>query len=329
MGATIKDVAKHAGVSTATVSRVLNGCPNVKEHLVKRVRSSIIALRYRPNSAARSLKTKKTNTIGILVPDISNPYFMQISKAIEDVLAPHGFSLIFASSDEESHKEARLLEVLSEYRADCLVVATAGGNDELLRELNDKGPPVVLVDRLPQALAEEMDYVVEDNYDASYRLALHFVTEGARTFGLIHGPLTATTAYQRAQGCHAALAEELIPRANIREFYGDFSKDAGREGVRQLLASDPPDAILALNNSMAWGAFAELTQNKFRIGEDILLGSYGVVETGPLHPCPLPYVDQNPRKMGERVGDVVCQRLVKRTPGPITYVMQQQLIIDI
>lgn len=123
MDVTIKDVAEHAGVSTATVSRVLNGNPNVKVHLANRVRHSVALLGYRPNAAARALKTKKTNTIGILIPDISNPYFMQVAKGIEDVIVPRGFSLLFASSDESAKKERDLLEVFFEKQIDSMVIA--------------------------------------------------------------------------------------------------------------------------------------------------------------------------------------------------------------
>lgn len=328
MRVTIKDVANHAGVSTATVSRVLNGSPNVKEHLAERVREAISELGYRPNAAARSLKTRKTNTIGILVPDISNPYFMQISKAIEDVVAPDGFSLLFASSDEDSQKEAQLLQVLSEYRVDCLVVATVGGNDELLREINSSGLSIVLVDRLPPSLKQELDYVVEDNYEAAYRLASHFIQAGAKSFGLIHGPMTATTAFERARGCCAALADGNVSAENIQEYYGDFSKAAGHEAVRKFLANEPPEVILALNNSMAWGALAELTRNGLKVGDDIRLGSYGAVDTGPLVSCPLAYIDQNPRTMGKRVGDIVRQRLIDKAPGRNTCVMKRQLKVE-
>ena len=328
MGVTIKDVAEHAGVSTATVSRVLNGSPNVKEHLVDRVRRSIVELGYRPNAAARTLKTKKTNAVGILIPDISNPYFMQISKGIEDVIAPHGLSLIFASSDEDSEKEAQLLKVLSEDRIDCLVLATAGGNENLIKRINGSGTPVVLVDRLPASLANEMDYVIEDNYDASYRLARHFVEQGARSFGLIHGPMAATTAFQRALGCRAALEDGNIPTERIHEFYGNFSKDAGADGVKEFLSLSRPDVVIALNNLMAFGAILELAGKGLTVGKDIMFGSYGAVETIPLLPYPLPYVDQNPRNMGVRVGEVVRWRLLNHQQGPFTYVIQQQLMVN-
>ncbi|HHT72234.1 MAG TPA: LacI family transcriptional regulator [Firmicutes bacterium] len=328
MDVTIKDVAKRAGVSTATVSRVLNGSPYVQEHLASRVREAIAELGYRRNAAARSLKTKKTNTIGVLVPDISNPYFMQISKGLEDVLAPHGFSLIFASSDEDSRKEAKLLRVLSEYRVDCLVVATAGGNDELLKDINGGGLPVVLVDRLPPVLAGELDYVVEDNHSSAYQLVHHFLEQGARSFGLIHGPMSATTALERAFGCRAALAEGKVPPERIVEYHGDFSQASGQAAVRLFLQGELPDAVLALNNSMAWGAILELSKHKLRIGEDVLLGSYGAVDAAPLLPFSITYVDQNPRELGERVGEVVRERLVSSKQGHMWHVMQQKLRMD-
>lgn len=324
---TIKDVAEHAGVSTATVSRVLNGSPNVTENLVRRVHSTIAELGYRPNSAARTLKTKKTNTIGILIPDISNSYFMQIAKGIEDVIAPYGFSLIFASSDEDSAKEAKLLEVLSEYRVDCLVLATAGGNDEQIKRTKNLGTPIVLVDRLPASLLKDIDYVVGDNYDAAYRLTVHLMQQGAKSFGLIHGPMAASTAFQRALGCREALKDSGVPARAIQEHYGDFSREAGACATRKLLSEGRPEAIIALNNSMAVGAIWELAHQDLVPGEDILFGSYGDLEIIPPLPKPLPFIEQQPRNLGVRVGEIVRRRLLEQDTGPFTQVVPQQLIV--
>jgi len=322
--ATIKDVARHAGVSTATVSRVLNGSPSVKDELVERVRQSVSELGYHPNAAARTLKTKKANAIGILVPDISNPYFMHIIKGIEDVIAPLDFSLLMASSDEDSSKERKLLNVLSEDRIDCLVLATAGGNDETIRMIDAKGIPVVLIDRLPASLANEMDSVVEDNYGSAYELAQSIIGLGIKSLGLIHGPMSASTAYQRASGCMAAV-EKHAPNLLVKAYYGDFTRESGERAVDQFMAEGCPEAIIALNNLMAVGAISALIKNGLVIGKDVVLGSFGAIENYLLLDSPLTYVEQRPRSLGQLVGRVVQRRLASSGAAIVSHVEEHNL----
>lgn len=320
---TIKDVARHAGVSTATVSRVLNGSPSVKNELVERVRLSVAQLGYHPNAAARTLKTKKANAIGILVPDISNPYFMQIIKGIEDVMSLD-FSLLMASSDEDSKKETKLLNVLSEDRIDCLVVATAGGNDEVIRAIDEKGTPVVLVDRLPDSLANEMDSVVEDNVWSAYELVQSMIKLGIKSLGIIHGPMSASIAFQRASGCMSAIRHHA-PELVVRQYYGDFTLESGERAVEHFLQGDVPAAIVAMNNLMAIGAISTLMRRGFVIGKDIMLGSYGAIENHLLFDSSLRYVEQDSRTLGKLVGNVVQRRLEDRNAEVVSHVVKQQL----
>lgn len=320
---TIKDVARYAGVSTATVSRVLNGSSPVKDELVERVQHAVATLGYHPNAAARTLKTRKANAIGILVPDISNPYFMQIIKGIEDVMALD-FSLLMASSDEDSKKEKKLLNVLSEDRIDCLVVATAGGNDEVIRAIDEKGTPVVLVDRLPDSLANEMDSVVEDNVWSAYELTQSMIKLGIESLGIIHGPMSASTAFQRASGCMSAIRHHA-PELVVCQYYGDFTLESGERAVEHFLQGDVPAAIVAMNNLMAIGAISTLMRRGFVIGKDIMLGSYGAIENHLLFDSSLRYVEQDSRTLGKLVGNVVQRRLEDRNAEVVSHVVKQQL----
>jgi LacI family transcriptional regulator len=323
---TIKDVAEHAGVSTATVSRVLNESPLVTEDLRKRVKESIAQLGYRRNATARALKTKETRAIGILVPDISNPYFMHIIKGIEDVLAPCEYSLLMASSDEDPTKERRLLNVLAEDRIDCLVLATAGSNEKMIKAVRLGGLPVVLVDRLPEDLAETLDAVVEDNYGAAYELTMQVLQHDVQSLAVIHGPLTASTAAQRAQGVQAALKEKA-PDVSLTEYYGDFSFASGAQAVSRFLENGHPEAIIAMNNLMAMGAMSELLKRGYRIGIDVVFGSYGAVETLMLPDTSLYYVDQNPKNLGTQVGSIVRRRLQEPDAEVVTTIMKQPVLV--
>lgn len=324
---TIKDVAEDAGVSTATVSRVINNSPFVTEDLVLKVNQSISKLGYYPNAAARTLKTKKANAVGILVPDISNPYFMQIIKGIEDVMARLQFSLIMASSDENKDKEKKLLNLLSENRIDCLILATSGGNEGIIRQVNKTSIPVVLVDRLPSMLTDKVDSIIEDNHGSARELTEHILKQDVTSLGIIHGPMSASTAYQRAAGCRQAI-DEAGREITIQEYYGDFSLESGAAGIESLSEGGLPQAIIALNNLMAVGAISRLLQSGYGAESDIIVGSYGAVETYPFLKKPFCYVAQEPRQLGRQVGEVVSRRLKDRNAPIVTKVIKQQLVTE-
>jgi LacI family transcriptional regulator len=324
---TIKDVAEDAGVSTATVSRVLNKSPLVTEDLIERVQKSIAKLGYRPNAAARALKTKETRAIGILVPDIANPYFMHIIKGIEDVISPLEYSLLMASSDEDPMKEQRLLNVLAEDRIDCLVLATAGSNEEVIEAVHFGGLPIVLVDRLPEELADSMDAVVEDNYGAAYELTQRVLEQGVHSLAVIHGPQTASTAQQRAAGVRAAI-RDTAPRVAVTEYYGDFYFNSGLRAARRFLEKGCPEALLAMNNLMAMGALSELLKRGCKIGTDLVFGSYGAVDTLMLPGTTIYYVNQSPRALGASVGKLVKRRLHDPEADVVYDVVKQPVLVQ-
>ncbi len=324
---TIKDVAEDAGVSTATVSRVLNKSPLVTEDLVERVQQSIRKLGYRPNAAARALKTKQTRAIGILVPDIANPYFMHIIKGIEDVISPLEYSLLMASSDEDPMKEQQLLNVLSEDRIDCLVLATAGSNEDAIETVYSSGLPIVLVDRLPEELAPSMDAVVEDNFGAAYELTERVLQHGVQSLAVIHGPLTASTAEERAEGLRAAIRDRA-PGVSVVEYYGDFYFDSGARAARRFLEKGCPEALVAMNNLMAMGALSELLKRGYKIGTDLVFGSYGAVDTLMLPGTTIYYVNQSPRALGASVGKLVKRRLNQPDAEAVCDVIKQPVLVQ-
>lgn len=324
---TIKDVAEDAGVSTATVSRVLNKSPLVTEDLVERVQQSIQKLGYRPNAAARALKTKQTRAIGILVPDIANPYFMHIIKGIEDVISPLEYSLLMASSDEDPMKEQQLLNVLSEDRIDCLVLATAGSNEDAIETVYSSGLPIVLVDRLPEELAPSMDAVVEDNFGAAYELTERVLQHGVQSLAVIHGPLTASTAEERAEGLRAAIRDKA-PGVSVVEYYGDFYFDSGARAARRFLEKGCPEALVAMNNLMAMGALSELLKRGYKIGTDLVFGSYGAVDTLMLPGTTIYYVNQSPRALGASVGKLVKRRLSQPDAEAVCDVIKQPVLVQ-
>ncbi|MCC3375374.1 LacI family DNA-binding transcriptional regulator [Cohnella sp. REN36] len=310
--ATIKQVAAAADVSTATVSRVLNESGYVSDEVRERVMEAVDRLNYQPSAIARSLKQDKTFMIGVIVPDISNPYFMGISRGIEDVVGPEGFQLMFGSSDENPDKEERLLQLFQEKRVDAIVLATAGGNDGTVRRLADAGVPIVLVDRKLEEDDEGagLDLVAEDNAEGAFRLASQLLEDGHVRIGVVNGPARASTGRERYDGVLQALRAHGVTTEPI-VYNGEFSTEDGILAVRKFLAAEPrPTAVISLNNRMSLGVLLEIVRNGLRIPGDMAVASFGEVEAGSLLKEPgLYYIDQRPYEMGTRAGELLLRRI--------------------
>ncbi|MDQ0059475.1 LacI family DNA-binding transcriptional regulator [Paenibacillus harenae] len=312
--ATIKEVAAEAKVSTATVSRVLNNSLKVSDDARQRVSAAIAKLNYEPSAIARSLKQDRTYMIGIIVPDITNPYFMEISKGIEDTVGLNGFQLMFCSSDENSDKESRLLQLLNEKRVDAVVVATAGGNGSKIESMSVSGLPVVLIDRRLEKHDghTQLDLIAEDNSEGAYMLANRLLEDGHTALGVVNGPSWVSTGRERYDGVRRAMREWGIEHPP-HVYNGDFSVEGGIRAVRSFWqAACPPTAIVSLNNRMTFGVLLELIKRGLRIPSDVAIASFGEVEAGRLLKCPkLYYIDQQPYDMGKRAGELLLSRLNK------------------
>ncbi|THF73403.1 LacI family DNA-binding transcriptional regulator [Cohnella fermenti] len=315
--ATIKQVAREAGISTATVSRVLNDSGYVSDEIKKRVLEAVAKLNYRPSAVARSLKQDKTYMIGIIVPDISNPYFMGISRGIEDVVGPEGFQLLFCSSEENPAKESKQLRLLLEKRVDAIVLATSGGNESVVRGVWEAGVPIVLIDRkLELDNGVRLDLVAEDNVDGAYQLTRKLLQDGYRRIGVVNGPIRVSTGKERYEGVLKAMREFALPWEPL-VFNGEFTAEGGSRAVAEFLASDhPPAAIVSLNNRMSLGVLLEIVRHGLRIPDDLAVASFGEVEAGSLLKRPaLYYTEQNPNAMGRKTGEILLARIRRELPS--------------
>jgi LacI family transcriptional regulator len=316
---TIKDIAKESGVSTATVSRVLNNSGYASNEIKERVLSVVKELNYQPNAVARSLKMQHTKTIGVIVPDISNTYFMKISKGIEDTIHKSGYNLIFASGDENPGKEYEMLQVLYEKRIDALVLATSGENEEMIKNIKDSGVPIILVDRKIKDEALELDVVVEDNIEGAYQLTNHLIQQGHTRIGVVNGSLTVSTGMERYLGYKKALRENNISEEEELIFNGSFIEEDGVEAVEYFISKrDMPTAIISFNNTMTFGVLLHLTRKGYNIPKDVVVASYGEVEAAQLlKSSGLISIYQSPYEMGVRVGEILLERLLNKVDGPI------------
>lgn len=254
MTVTIYDVAREAGVSMATVSRVVNNNPNVKPQTRKKVIEAIEKLKYRPNAVARGLASKKTTTVGVVIPDISNNIFAEVARGIEDIATMYHYNIILCNADKQKDKEIRVINTLLEKQVDGLLFMGGTITDEHLRAFESSTIPVVLCATSdPNATAP---YVDIDHEAAAYDAVQALIAAGHRDIAMMSGTLEdPTVGYARHQGYKKALQEAGIA---FREDYvrvGDYSYESGMELMHYFLnLPERPTALFSANDEMAIGA---------------------------------------------------------------------------
>lgn len=299
--ATIYEVAARAGVSPATVSRVLNGMP-VTPSYAERVRAAARELDFTPNRTARSLRRRSSEVIALVIPDIENPFFTAMARAVEDRAQRAGYSVVLCNTDEQQTKEARYLKVaLSEHMAG-VILAPAGTEPDLDR-LVAKGTPVVAVDR--SAHGYDVDTVVMDNVAIGRQATERLYAAGHSLVACITGPAPVETARERAAGWGAVFRvhhPDLEPPTYLR--HSNYRVDGGYDAMKDLMAlADPPDAVFVTNNLMGVGAMEALD------GEDVSVLVLGDLPYG-VHPRPGTSVLSLPaRELGVTAADLLLQRI--------------------
>ncbi len=251
--ATIKDVARQVGVSTATVSHVINKTRFVSEELRQRVLEAIRELNYQPNAIARSLVKRKTHTIGIIITDILNPFYTAIVRGIEDVTYKSGYSVMLCNTDEDPGKEILYIQILLEKRIDGLIISSAiqDGVHPLVSQL--KEIPLVTIVRRIRGLA--CDAVLGDNRGGVYKGIDHLIKLGHRRIGMITGPAGLSSGAERLEGYKEALNKHRIPMDDRWIKRGDFKRESGYALTQEILRKgSPPTALFVGNNQMAIGA---------------------------------------------------------------------------
>ncbi|PMQ01963.1 MAG: LacI family transcriptional regulator [Dictyoglomus sp. NZ13-RE01] len=309
---TIHDVAKKAGVSVMTVSRVINGKRNVKQSTRERVLKAIEELGYVPNSIARSLTLKKTATIGLVISDITNPFFTTIARGVEDTAIAKHFTVILCNTDENPDKELMYIEVLSRNKVDGLIFTSASGRKSPLKSVFLRNIPLVLIDRTIEGL-DDVDIVRGDSIEGAYLLTKHLLDLGHRRIGIVVGSKHISTAVDRIEGYKRAFREYNIPidesLIKINE-NSKFSKEDGYRLTKELLSlKEPPTAIFGGNNLMAIGAILAIREMGLKIPDDISLVSFDDVESlSEVYPF-LTVVKQPAYTMGVLATELLIRRI--------------------
>ncbi len=324
--ATIKEIAKAAGVSTGTVSNVLNGIATVREPARNRVVNAIERLEYQPSMLGRALRKYKTNMIVMIVPDITNPFFPGAVRGAEDVAFRHGYRLVLCNSDNDSGKEATYVHEMRTYRPSGLIIVPADLSQGL-EEANaylKAGSKVVYVDRIPPKWRG--DSVTSAHEKGAFAATQHLFNLGHQRIATITGPLTATSAQERLEGYRRAMHSARLPVFPYYVQESEFNKAAGHMKAAVLLRTVPrPTAIFAANDLIAFGVLAAIREANLHCPEDVSVVGYDNLDEGDITVPALTTVDQFAYRIGEKAAEIIVQQTHKKATEPRQVVLSPEL----
>ncbi|WP_236796889.1 LacI family DNA-binding transcriptional regulator [Amycolatopsis sp. GM8] len=316
--ATISDVARQAGVSTATVSRALNGKSTVDPALVKRVRTAAEELGYHPNGPARNLRRQETAVLALIISDVENPFFTAIARGVEDTAQTAGYSVVLCNSDENPEKERRYIDVALQERVAGVVLSPTDPSSSVER-LHQRGTPVVAVDRPLIAC----DQVLVDSRLAAREATEHLIAAGYARIGCVTGPAGIRTADDRLAGYRDAL--DAAGRGPRLERRGEYRAAGGRQATERLLG-DSPDALLVANSAMTIGVLEVLGEAGLRPGRDVGVVAFDDVPWATLIDPPLTVVRQPAREIGAEAARLLLARIAEPNRPPVATVLSARLI---
>lgn len=327
MQATIKDIARMANVSITTVSRALNKEGGVSEKTREKILQIAKELNYRPNRLARSLVTKRTNTIGIILPDITNPFFPEIVRAVEDTANKFGYNLIICNTDDNSEKESLYLQVLKEKCVDGIIFTSSiNPSSKNIKQLLEYKIPFVLVDRYI-----DIDHpagIYTDGTLGMYEAVKYLISMGHERIAFISGPKESKSAFQRYMGYINALKEANIPVRESLIKEGNYKISGGEKVVMELLSSKEDfTAVACANDLMAVGAIEVLTQSNIKVPEEISITGFDNISLSKVVSPKLTTVEQPSYEMGEKATKMLLKLIEGKSLRKTEISLKPKLII--
>jgi DNA-binding LacI/PurR family transcriptional regulator len=324
--ATVKDVAERAGVSTATVSRVLSGTGSVREPLKTKVVAAARALGYRPNRAARDLRARTTRTIGVLIPDIENPFFTSVVCGIEHTLQATGHTLLLANYNEDPSRERAHLETFRAENIGGLIFAASGSPAADYVDMVEGGLPMVAVSRAPARL--RTDQVTVANRDGAYSGTAHLIARGHRRVALVNGPAVFNTARDREQGYRDAFQDARLAVDESLIVHSDFRQAAGHDAmVRILELRARPTAVFAGSNLLTLGALQAIHEANLEIPSQIAIVGFDDMPWATSLRPPLTTVAQPAFDVGRTAAELLLERIRKPDQPRKHVVLETELIV--
>lgn len=324
-GPTIVDVARRAGVSVSTVSRVVRDLPDVRPETRDRVRATISELGYRPSPIARALVSGQTHLLALLVSDIANPFYPQLAKSVEHEAKRDNYTVIICSTEDRTAETRRYLQRLLRQGLDGVIHASVARDQNVLMSMIGDSRRVVFTNRRPSG--SSASYVVSDNQAGAADLTRHLLARGHRRIGFVAGPSYASNARERRAGFLTAMAEVAGAEPMVAE--SDFSSEGGAEAVaRWMGAAARPTALIAINDSVALGVLEALSDRGMSVPADVALAGFDGVRLAASHVFDLTTVDQHIDQMGQRAVQILLRQLGGLADAnPIQQVLPTQLLL--
>ncbi|GAC1312962.1 MAG: LacI family DNA-binding transcriptional regulator [Chloroflexota bacterium] len=325
--ATVEDIARAAGVSVATVSRVLNSNPKVAQATRRRVLKILDDVGYAPNNLARNLRARALRVFGLVIPDIRNPVYTSLHRGVEDVARGAGFFVLLANTDEQPERQADYLRMLlAERVAGVILVPAAGTQAQPVRALIRANIPVVALDRpLPDL---DVDAVRPDRARGVELAVEHLLAHGHRAIGLVNGPRELASAIERAHAFAAALHAHGLESRSEWEACGDFREQGGYAAARALLGrEDRPTALVVANNLMALGTMRAALGLSLRVPDDVAMIAFDDTEWAPYLAPPLTTVAHPTHAIGRMAAELLERRLADPNAAIATVLLPPRLIV--
>lgn len=324
--ATMKDVARLAGVSTSTVSHVVNNTRFVSNEIRERILKAVAELNYSPSALARSLKINQTRTLGMIVTTSNNPFFAEVVAGVERICYQRGYTLVLCNTEGDPARLSHSLEVLLQKRIDGLLLMCTESRSASA-EVFERHPavPVVVMDWGP--LTSRADRIQDNSALGGYLATRHLIEQGHRRIGLISGPVDKLPAQSRQEGYRRALAEARIPYRQEYVVTGDFEFAGGITGMQQLLAlPEPPTAVFAGNDVSAVGVYQALYRAGLRVPQDISVIGYDDIELARYLTPPLTTIHQPQEALCRQAVDILLDRIQGADDAPRLVSLEPTLI---
>ncbi|MFW6289721.1 MAG: LacI family DNA-binding transcriptional regulator [Mariniphaga sp.] len=325
----IKELAEQLQLSPTTVSRVLNGKSEIyriSESTSKKVIAAARKYNYYPNRIARGLKLEKTETIGLIIPDIANPYFGSIAKTIEMEAHQKGYSIILCDSLDDVDIETELLFLLAGRKVDGIIIAPTGKNNAHVVELQQQGIPIVVIDRyLPDT---SLPFVTTDNYSGASMAVKHLLEKGHRKIACIQGIQGISANSDRVKGYADALQKTGI---ELREEWiagNDFGEENGYQQTKKLMEKDDrPTAVFALSNLISLGVLRALKELGMKVPDDVSVISFDEQPYSAFLACPMTTVEQPREEIGKMAYNLLLRNISEGNPVNLNSAMLQPRLI--
>lgn len=322
------DVARRAKVNISTVSRTIHQTGKIGPETQARVRKAMRDLGYKPNRVARRLRAKDTSThlIGLIIPNIQNPFFADLARGVEDIAYQNDYAVLLCNYDEDEGKEKFYLEVMQAESVDGIILPPIHEIDPAVLQVVRSGIPVVCVDR--SLSSDAIDKVEVDNHMGAFNAVSHIIEHGHKRIGLIGGPADSSTGRERLRGYKASLAAAGIPVRQELVRHGDFKQESGQILARELLSlPDPPTALFVCNGLMTIGALEAIAGLGLRIPRQIAIVGYDELPLAAVFNPPLTMVRQPAYEVGRSAAELLLKRIEDEKRPPTSLKLLPELII--